>query len=307
MGSIRLVYTSNFEKIDMGAGHPMKGDRCPKALPKLLDFFGKIDMEPGAPVSWEDVELFHSTSYVDKLKLIEEKDIRTFVSGDTPVDATIIEGFRWSASATLIGLEVALSGGIAFNPCGGWHHAERGGGKGFCVINDLGIAAERALEKGVKKIAILDWDAHAGDGTEKGFKGNKNVFTVSIHQHPDTQYPYTVGYPSENADGDILNLPIMPGDGDDEFLAAVEEAVKSIRAYAPELLIVQAGVDLHERCYLSSTGVTNRGYYEAGKMLGALLKELSIGAVLTGGGGFVYPYYTEAWLSELEGVAEYLS
>jgi acetoin utilization deacetylase AcuC-like enzyme len=125
------------------------------------------------------------------------------------------------------------------------HHAEPDRPMGFCFFNQIAVAARYAQRRyGLKKIAIVDFDVHHGNGTQAAFAQDPSVFFASTHQHP--YYPGT-GLASERGVGNIMNIPLNDGDGSREFRAAVTSKIlPGLEAFAPELLLVSAGFDAHK-------------------------------------------------------------
>jgi acetoin utilization deacetylase AcuC-like enzyme len=153
------------------------------------------------------------------------------------------------------------------------HHAAADRAAGFCYLNNVAIAAEFMLQH-FKRVAILDVDAHHGDGTQSIFYRRGEVQFVSIHVDPTNYYPFFSGYADEYGAGDgegaNLNIPLQPGSGDADYLDALDEAVAAIRAHGAEALLVSAGFDAHERDPLSVLKVTNDGYRRIGDSIASL-------------------------------------
>lgn len=143
------------------------------------------------------------------------------------------------------------------------HHAERDVAMGFCLFNNVAVAAEHARRAhGLERVAILDWDVHHGNGTQHTFEHDPGVFYLSIHQFP--LYPGT-GAASERGlgagEGATLNVPMEAGTGDREWIAALEGPMtQAIDVFRPELVLVSAGFDAHAEDPLSATLVSDDGY-----------------------------------------------
>jgi acetoin utilization deacetylase AcuC-like enzyme len=156
-----------------------------------------------------------------------------------------------SAETAVSGAEALLAGGRAVyalcRPSG--HHARADRASGFCYLNNTAIAAQR-LRRKFRKVAILDVDAHHGDGTQQIFYRRDDVLTISVHADPSNYYPFFTGYDDEYGDGPgegcNINLPLAPGAGGAEMAAAVERAGRAIREFHAEALIVALGYDAHK-------------------------------------------------------------
>jgi len=177
-------------------------------------------------------------------------------------------------------IAAAESGGFALvRPPG--HHAPPETAMGFCLVNNLAVAARHMqTEHGVRRIAIVDFDVHHGNGTEAVFRGDDTVFYASLHQRG--AYPGT-GSEADN-DATTLNVPLAAGDGDSEWLDAMERIVEpAVRRFDPELVLVSAGFDAHEEedIYLIDTRVTDDGFRELSRRCAALAPRVA--AILEGG------------------------
>ena len=200
----------------------------------LLESFEYEAVEP-APV--EAILRCHSEEYVEQIRTIAEP---TWLDGDTFASETTFEAALLAAGA---GNEAAERGGFALaRPPG--HHALRDRAMGFCIFDNVAIAARHAqAELGIGRVAILDWDVHHGNGTQAIFWDDPTVFYVSLHEWPF--YPGTGG-PGEGNETTV-NVPMAPLSGDAEYERAFAEVVEpAIRGFSPELLIVSAGFDAHE-------------------------------------------------------------
>jgi acetoin utilization deacetylase AcuC-like enzyme len=179
----------------------------------------------------------------------------------------------------------APTGFSAHRPPG--HHAERARAMGFCLFNNVAIAARHALSCGQERVMIVDWDVHHGNGTNDIFHEDPRVLFVSLHQSP--LYPGT-GAASDVGSGSgvgfTVNLPVAPGSGDEVFCGLVDGvAVPLARSFAPQLLLISAGYDAHAEDQLADCLVTDAGYAAMTATLRDVCFEIScpLGGVLEGG------------------------
>jgi acetoin utilization deacetylase AcuC-like enzyme len=180
----------------------------------------------------------------------------------------------------------ARTGFSAHRPPG--HHAGAARATGFCLFNNVAIAARYALDRlGLERVLVLDWDVHHGNGTNDIFHSSRQVLYISIHQSP--LYPGT-GPASDAGSGEgagfTVNLPVPPGAGDELFRSLVDHvAIPVARSFEPQLVLVSAGYDAHREDPLAGCVVTDEGFRAMARAIVALAAELEapVGAVLEGG------------------------
>jgi acetoin utilization deacetylase AcuC-like enzyme len=192
-----------------------------------------------------------------------------------PITADTWKSARAAASTAITAADLALKGDrfvyALCRPPG--HHAYADMCSGFCYLNNVALAAEH-LRTVHEKVAILDIDAHHGNGTQAIFYERSDVLTVSLHANPLNFYPFYWGYPREKGAnegaGFNLNVPLAVGADDDAWLGALDEALGRITEFEPEALVVALGFDAHESDPLRGGAVTTDGFGEMARRIGSL-------------------------------------
>ena len=239
------------------------------------------DVEAGAdvappPVTRSLLEQAHDRAYLDDLEALRWTP-RTQYS-ELPLSREIVDAFSLAASGTTHAARLALRHGAAAHIGGGLHHAYAGHAEGFCYINDLAVAARAMSGEGLaRRIAIVDLDVHQGNGTAHIFRDDPDVFTLSIHQ--ENNYPI----PKERSD---LDVGLADGTGDADYLRALAGAMEKTWAFAPDLVLYQAGADPYQDDQLGGLRLTFAGMEARDRAVVEGCAARGIPVVVTLGGGY---------------------
>ncbi len=225
------------------------------------------------PDDW--ITLVHSPEYVERLKQACDQRLPFIDTPDSSICDDSYDVARLAVGKTLGACDLIVSGEarngfIAVRPPG--HHAEFDCSLGFCLFNNIAIAARYLQQQhGIKKILIFDFDVHHGNGTQNTFYADDTVFYGSIHQHPATLFPGT-GWPNEFGDregrGYTLNLPMEPGAGDEEFLDLFYvNFLPMAKEFKPDFVLLSAGFDGHRKDPLSQINQSEDSFIEITKAM----------------------------------------
>jgi acetoin utilization deacetylase AcuC-like enzyme len=287
--TVILATDSICETHEPGAGHPEQRARY-SAVHKALSDAGILSrarvIGPKALLA-ADLELVHETSYLR----LAEREIKAgydhLSTGDTNVGAT-----SWTAALAAAGCAVAATEAVirgdaktAFclvRPPG--HHANAARGMGFCILNNVALAARFAKERlGVRRSLIVDWDVHHGNGTQDIFYADGSVFFFSTHQSP--WYPGT-GMASETGEGDgkgtTLNCPLPAGSGRREIFACFEkQLLPAMEVFKPEMIFISAGFDSREKDPLGKFTLKDADFRELTLIMRELADKFASGRIVS--------------------------
>ncbi|MDX1377034.1 MAG: hypothetical protein R3357_15820 [Burkholderiales bacterium] len=311
--STHLFLSAALGRYGFPDGHPLSIDRqgafwrgaCARGLDAQVTI-----AEPGGAAR-SAIERFHAAAYVDRVEQASRAGAGYLDEGDTPAFAGCFEVTAHLVGAALEGAHRVMSGAAArtFQPIGGLHHARRDAAAGFCVFNDLGVLIETLRsEYGLRRIAYVDIDVHHGDGVYYAFERDPALAIADIHEdgrflYPGTGHAHETG--REAATGTKLNLPLAPGAGDAEFLAAWAAVERFLDGFAPEFFIVQCGADGLAGDPLADLRLTPAAHSYAIRSLRRLATRHAGGRLMAfGGGGYRLDNLSMAWCAVLEALLE---
>ncbi|MGR4865862.1 histone deacetylase family protein [Caulobacter sp. LARHSG274] len=231
-----------------GDNHAERPERL-RAVIDALEDDGGLDLEPlDAPlVEFADLALVHPQDFIDSVLDAAPHSGTRALDPDTVLSAGSLTAARRAAGAVVAAARAVAAGQrtrafCAVRPPG--HHAEPATAMGFCLFSNIAVAARAAQAAGLKRVAIVDFDVHHGNGTQATFEHDPSVFFASIHQSP--LYPGT-GDPSESGVGNVANAIVPPNASRETWRRGFEGLMARVDGFAPELILVSAGFDAHVR------------------------------------------------------------
>jgi acetoin utilization protein AcuC len=306
-----MTYHENYGQYDLGEGHPFRGDRFANAM-KFFESQGLFGLSTivvaPQPASREDLLRVHAESYVDWIFRLAKESKPYDI--ETPVSPAILE-----AALLIVGGAIECGKAVcegkakhAISLGGGYHHAGKNHGGGFCLFNDIAVLVEhlRANYK-VKRFLILDYDVHFGNGTSDIYYRDPSVLYISLHQDPRTIYPGT-GFAWQIGEGEgegyNVNVPLPPRTGDSTYLYALNEIfVPLAEEFRPEIIIANGGSDAHFADMLGDLNLTVKGFFGISQVIRATAdKVCDSKLVLMPGSGYNPKVLPLCWYALVAGV-----
>ena len=307
MRRVAFLYDDALSRHELRKDHPMRPVRL-RYTYELLQAYGAFEGEgstllPPRRASEEELRWLHGSEYISAVRAFgaglsgyEPARFNLGQQGDNPIYAGMYAAAALSTGASLAAAELVANREVdaAFSISGGLHHAAPNHASGFCVFNDAALAIKYLRQRGLR-VAYVDVDAHHGDGVQEAFFDDDQVLTLSVHESGRYLFPGT-GFVDEvgvgKGAGYSVNLPLFPYTDDDIYLEAFRSvAPPLLRAFSPDVLVTQLGIDSYHSDPLTHLQVTTRGYVE-------VIRELSrmeIPWLALGGGGYDLMAVARAW------------
>jgi acetoin utilization protein AcuC len=326
--TVTILYREDLKEYDFGPGHPFRGDRYqifPKFLVEHVKPDNKYRFLKAEPATDEDLRLICDPDYIEFTKkyfqaayMGEIEDEGAFFQYHTMDNlprgrpGKLEEAARMVIGQAKLAADLVQSGKEqkVISLGGGLHHAKRNFGEGFCIYNDVAFTGTYLIEKyNLKRVLILDTDAHAGNGTAEYFYSDPRVLFIDIHQDPYTLYPGT-GFVHEIGEGEgigkTVNIPLPPNAGNDSYKIVFEEIIEPLTTeFQPQIIVRNGGSDPHFGDELTSLGLTVAGF----RMIGERTRKMAevcdgkeIDLIASGYNREILPY---AWLALVAGLLDW--
>ena len=279
-----IVTTDSYLNHDTGQGHPERPDR----VTTIIDHLKKAKLKN---LIWKKpkkfnikyLEFAHNKNYLNNEKDSFPKHGLNFLDGDTIVSPGSKDATKDAVGSILTAIDGVMKKDLnnafrAVRPPG--HHAEKQKAMGFCVYNNVAVGAYYLLEKyNLKKVAIIDFDVHHGNGTQDIFYDNEKVLYISSHQYP--YYPGSGAANEKGSKNNVLNVPLNAGTQPHEFLNAYEIIFKKLQEFKPEFILLSAGFDAHKDDPLAQINLESKDYYTLTKRIQTIAKQLCSGKIVS--------------------------
>ncbi len=327
--TISILYREELKEYDFGVGHPFRGDRYeifPKVLRKYVPEAGNYRIVVADACTEDDLRLICSQDYIDFCKgyygaasrgevYSRSMDFPRYQSLDNlprgrPGKLEEAARFAVGQAKKATALVVEDREEIVICIGGNLHHAKPNYGEGFCIYNDNAFAAKYLLDHyGLKRIMVLDTDAHHGNGTCEYFYTDPRVLFVDLHQDPSTLYP-GVGFANDIGQGEgkgfTINVPMPVYAGLDSYRIAFEEVVEPVaREFKPQVIIRNGGSDPHFADGLTNLGLPIEGFKMIGEKMRNLTQECGCAEIDIIGSGYNIEVLPSAWLALVSGLANF--
>ena len=278
-----IITTDTYLNHNTGQGHPENADRVSVIIENLKKKEKNFIWKKPKKFDSKYLKITHNPNYVNEVEKSFPKKGLFFLDGDT-----IVSPGSKEASSDAVGSIITAIDGVqnkefknafcAVRPPG--HHAEKNKAMGFCIYNNVAVGTHYLIEKyKLKKIAIIDFDVHHGNGTQDIFYDNEKVLYISTHQYP--YYPGSGNNSERGKHNNVLNIPLPAGTNSEEYLNAYEHVLKKLKQFEPEFILFSAGFDAHKDDPLAQLQLNTKDFYDLTKRTLQIVKSTCKGNVVS--------------------------
>ena len=287
-----IVYHKDYNKYDLGTGHPLIGDKPKKTMEyfKEKNILKNIQVFKPEKATEKDLLRIHNPQYITRVQTLSETG--GMLSFDTPAPKGIYDVALLVTGGTILAGEKLFDKfEITANLLAGFHHANRNDASGFCFFNDIAIVIEYLREKHkIERFQIIDLDVHHANGTQEIYYDDPTVLNISFHQDGKTIYPGTGAIDKigrDSGEGYTVNFPLPPRTGSKSYLEAFNSIIPPLtKQFNPQIIIYQCGVDTHHSDPLANLNLVHQTYYHLAKKIKALSDETCKKLLVLFGGGY---------------------
>jgi acetoin utilization deacetylase AcuC-like enzyme len=278
-----VITSTTYQNHDTGPGHPEQADRVKVINEELKKLGNQIHWLNSSSFDHSILEEVHDKKYLKEISLNFPKDGIQFLDGDTVVSSGSKQAALDAVGSIILGIDKIINKEFknifcSVRPPG--HHAESNKAMGFCIYNNVAVGAGYLIKKyGYKKVAIIDYDVHHGNGTQEIFYNNPNVLYVSTHQYPF--YPGTGHQDEKGLFNNILNIPLDVNTNNEVFFNSFDKVISKLKNFKPEFILLSSGFDAHTNDPLAQINLSSKDFYEITKRILMVANEICDGKVVS--------------------------
>ena len=278
-----VITSTTYQNHDTGPGHPEQTARVKLINEELKKLGNQIHWLNSSSFDHSILEEVHDKKYLKEISLNFPKDGIQFLDGDTVVSSGSKQAALDAVGSIILGIDKIINKEFknifcSVRPPG--HHAESNKAMGFCIYNNVAVGAGYLIKKyGYKKVAIIDYDVHHGNGTQEIFYNNPNVLYVSTHQYPF--YPGTGHQDEKGLFNNILNIPLDVNTNNEVFFNSFDKVISKLKNFKPEFILLSSGFDAHTNDPLAQINLSSKDFYEITKRILMVANEICDGKVVS--------------------------
>jgi acetoin utilization deacetylase AcuC-like enzyme len=276
------VFTADTALLDLPPGHRFPAHKYGLLRRRIVEsgVLDERELLPAPPATRDELLIAHTAEYVDAM-LSGSIDAHRMRRIGLPWSVELVARARVSVGAQLCAARAALEDGVAGSLSGGTHHARADEGAGYCVFNDIAVAARMLLDGGrVARVAVVDLDVHQGDGTASILGGDRRAYLLSVHGAKNFPFRKVAG---------TVDVELADGTEDAAYLRALDDVLPGVLAFAPEIVFFQAGVDPLREDVLGRLALSHEGLMARDRRVLAACRARGVPVVLSLGGGYARP------------------